>query len=149
MKHRSALFAVLGIAATAFIFYNSLKPSFESAQSSSVIVDFIVEKLSGFGFRLDYDTVTLLVRKAAHVAEFFLQGIFFSLAYFFGKHKFSSRIIYVLFLGLLTACTDELIQIFVYGRGSLVADIWIDFFGVLLAGLFYFLICALSGKRRI
>ena len=40
--------------------------------------------------------------------------------------------------GLLTALTDETIQLFVPGRSGQVTDIWIDFFGVmtgLLVGL--------------
>ena len=148
MKHKSALFAALGAAATCFIFRNSLQNAAESSASSGVIVNFVIREFARFGSRLDSGTVTVIVRKLAHIAEFFMQGFFISLAYFFGKSKFSQRIVYVLFFGLITACTDELIQNFVSGRGSLVTDIWIDFIGVLLAALCYFVISALSGKRR-
>lgn len=146
MKHKSALFAFLSILATGFIFYNSLKTSAESAASSSVIVDFIVNQFSRFNKNLDYATLTVLIRKLAHVAEFFIQSLFISLFYFFKKSKFSARAVHVMFFGLLTACTDELIQNFVYGRGSLVIDIWIDFAGVILAALFYLIISGLSRR---
>ena len=37
--------------------------------------------------------------------------------------------------GLLTALTDETIQLFVPGRSGQVTDIWIDFSGVMTAFL--------------
>lgn len=149
MKHKSILFATLAIISTFFIFHNSMQNAATSEMSSSIIVDFVMHELARFGSFPDYGTVTVIIRKTAHITEFFIQSFFISIAYFFGKSKFSQRVIYVLFFGLLTACCDELIQKFVNGRGSLVTDIWIDFSGVLLAALFYFIISALSGKRKL
>lgn len=149
MKHKSVIFAVLAIAATCFIFHNSLQNATVSGASSGVIVNFIMREFARFGSALDRGTVTVIIRKLAHITEFFIQGFFVSLAYFFGKSKFSQRLVYVLFFGLLTACCDELIQNFVSGRSCLVTDVWIDFIGVLLAALCYFILSALSGKRRL
>ena len=56
--------------------------------------------------------------------------------------------------GLLTALTDETIQLFSPGRSSQVLDVWLDFVGVLaglLVGLFLLALCrmcALLYKHR-
>lgn len=54
--------------------------------------------------------------------------------------------------GLLTALTDETIQLFSGGRSSQVTDIWIDFGGVVtgmvLALALLWLIGLLLGRRR-
>ncbi len=56
--------------------------------------------------------------------------------------------------GLLTALTDETIQLFSPGRSSQVLDVWLDFMGVLaglLVGLFLLALCrmcALLYKHR-
>ena len=149
MKKKSLIFAILALLATGFIFYNSMKTAAESSASSGTIVNMIIDWFSHINKHLDRDTITVLVRKTAHVVEFFMQGLFISLAYYFGKYSFSKRIVYLLFWGLLTACTDELIQNFFHGRAGLVYDIWIDFIGVLLAAVLYFIITALSGRKKL
>lgn len=147
MKKRSLFFAISALLATAFIFYNSMQPATESSASSSLFVDFVMERLSKLNINPDTDTLTFFVRKAAHITEFFLQGMLISLAYLFGNHKFSSRMVYIMFFGLLTACTDELLQHFVSGRADLVIDIWIDFSGGLIAVLLCFFISVLYEKK--
>lgn len=53
---------------------------------------------------------------------------------------------------MLTALTDETIQLFYDGRGSLVTDVWIDFSGVvmgMICGLLFLgLWHLLFGRRR-
>ncbi len=149
MKNKSIFFAVLGIIVTIFIVSNSLKTASESLAMSSPFVDFLFEKLSLIFKNITRHDVTTFVRKAAHMAEFFVQGLFVSLAYFFGKSTFRKSAINVAFLGLLTACTDELVQNFVSGRGSLVVDIWIDFIGVILAIAIFFVLCFFSKRKKL
>ena len=148
MRKKTTVFTFFAILATCYIFYNSLKIAPESSAESGVIVSFIINLFSMINRKLDLATVTLLVRKAAHIFEFFMQGFFISLAYYFGKYTFSRRIVNLLFFGLLTACTDEMMQIFVSGRAGMVVDIWIDFIGVLLAAFLYFIISA-AGRRKL
>ena len=149
MKNKSLLFSALAVLATAFIFYNSLQTAPESAQSSALIVDFIINCFNAINRHLDYNTITVLVRKLAHIIEYFIQGTFISLSYFYGKGRFAGRVINVMFFGLLTACIDEYIQGYVSGRGSMIIDVWIDFAGILLAVLFYLIISAVSGRRKL
>lgn len=129
MKKRNVLFVILYLLTTFFIFKNSAKSAQSSTVQSGFFVQFAMDRLS-FLFN-DVQTATHYVRKAAHFAEFFAQGAFLSAALFStGYHK---RFIYVLFSGLLTACTDEYIQLFFEGRGSMVSDIFIDFSGTCAA----------------
>ncbi len=79
-----------------------------------------------FGVHIDYDAMQKIVRKAAHIAEFLVQAMLVA-GSFSGKYR--KRIVYILFFGLLTACTDEYIQLFSDGRAGLIGDIFIDFSG--------------------
>ena len=113
---------------TTFIFWNSAQPAVESANSSGRIVGLLSILLGRIGIYADYDMMQVIVRKAAHIAEFCLHA-FLIAGGFSGKYK--NRIIYILFFGLLTACTDEYIQLFSDGRAGLIGDIFIDFCGTL------------------
>ena len=129
--NRKIIFRILVILVTAFIFNNSLKPAVASAEDRGVIVEIFGRILSMLGKTVDIDTLQNIVRKTAHFVEFAAQG---ALLYGCFEGKFGDRIIYVLFFGLLTACTDEFFQLFFEGRGSQVQDIFIDFSGT-VAGL--------------
>ena len=138
---RKRFFAVMALLMTAFIFYNSAKPAVESAKSSGIIVEKVLAVLAHFGVRMDFYVLDNLIRKMAHFAEFFVQSVFIANS-FSGRYR--NRIVYILFLGLLTACTDEYIQLFFEGRGGMVRDVFIDFGGT-AAGM---AICGIFRKRR-
>lgn len=139
------IFAFLFILITAFIWKNSAKDAVESTNQSSGFVSFFMS----LGICNDKDMATVIVRKLAHFTEFFLQGAFLSVCLF---EDFPKLLIYVLFSGLFTAATDEFIQLFYEGRGSLVSDIFIDFSGtvfcVIVFMLLWFLTKEFAKKRR-
>ena len=136
MKNKSVLFSFLAVLATAFIFYNSFQTAPESAKASGFFVDFIIRSFAAINKHLDVHTITVLVRKIAHIIEYFLQGTFISLAYFYGRGRFANKVVYVMFFGLLTANIDEYIQGYISGRGSMLIDVWIDFAGVFVMQAF-------------
>ena len=138
---RKHLFVILAIGMTAFIFWNSAQPAIESAQSSGRIVTIVANLLSKFGIDTDFAIMDRIVRKLAHISEFGVQAILIA-ASFSGRYK--KRVIYVLFFGLLTACTDEYIQLFSGGRAGLIGDVFIDFCGT-AAGT---LLCGIFRKKR-
>lgn len=74
-----------------------------------------------------------LVRKLAHFTEFLLLGV--ELLCFFVFHK-SRKDAFLLALthSLFTALMDETIQIF-SGRGPMIQDVWLDFFGATAGAL--------------
>ena len=74
-----------------------------------------------------------LLRKIGHFAEFFSLGIW--LTWFFGMVKGGKWRCFLLPLGagLLVACADETIQLFVPGRAGMITDVGIDMLGCTLA----------------
>ena len=131
MKKRK-YYIVASILVTAFIFRNSLQSAAVSTDESSGFVRALLFILSRIGISAEYGAVEVFVRKAAHVTEFFVQGLLISRC-FYGRYR--NRVVYILFFGLLTACTDEFIQLFVEERAGMVVDIMIDFSGTVLVAL--------------
>ena len=131
-------FIIATILATLFIFNNSLQSAAVSSESSGRLVAILQSILSWLGVAHSYDSMVVFVRKTAHVAEFTLHGILLANCF---EMQYKRRVIYILFFGLLTACTDEYIQLYSLGRAGLVPDIFIDFvgtiIGMLIAGISY------------
>ena len=148
MKKRNIVFLVFAILTTAFIFSNSLQVAEVSSGQSGTIVKAIVQAAKSIKMNLPEEMLVTFVRKCAHITEFFLLGLFWSGVFITNGAIFLNRLIYVLFIGLFTACCDEFIQFFVDGRGSLVSDVFIDFSGIVLAVLAGLLIEYSINRRR-
>ena len=136
------IFAFLVFLTTAFIFSNSLKNSEESRQDSDVITEVlenVAEKIAPEN-TVDWNFV---VRKSAHLTEFFILGIFMSLLFLQSKGKY--RVLYAFLCVSVIACTDEFIQRFT-GRGSCFTDVMIDISGASI-GIGLILLMNLLRKR--
>jgi len=123
-------FVIGAVLVTAFIFSNSLKDATASTVSSNRIVGFFDRILNFLDINISTGFLVLLVRKSAHITEFFAQSVMIANSF---KSKYSKRIVYILFFGLLTACTDEFLQMFSDGRSAEVVDVFIDFSGCVVA----------------
>ncbi len=81
-----------------------------------------------------------LVRKIAHFSEYGALGVELTLYASLYKDLKGQRIGNLICSGLIVAFLDETIQIF-SGRGTAIADVWIDLFGFttgfLIVGLIY------------
>ena len=93
-----------------------------------------------------------IVRKLAHFSEYTAIGMLLtSCAYSFDRFKPYRYLAYVFFAGLGTAFIDETIQLFSEGRAGMIADMWIDFSGVVLGTavmlLFYFVYQRIRRKK--
>ncbi len=109
-----------------FIFLNSAQTSDISDSMSNVFVDLLRKLFPEFT-----GNMVFIVRKSAHFTEFTLLAVCAGLMFITKNPKtFISRIIYILFIGLITACTDEFIQLFSDGRNAQIRDVFIDFGGV-------------------
>lgn len=108
----------------AFIWGNSLLPGDESGAISDN-----VGRILALIFGPWVEQATFLIRKLAHFSEFAILGFLLS---WNGKLRQVKSMSFPVLLGLLAAMTDETIQRFVPGRGSMVTDVWIDFSGVLV-----------------
>ena len=80
-----------------------------------------------------------LVRKNAHAFMYMVLAFLISNLFFVFNKQGKASIIYILFICLFYAVTDEFHQSFVPGRGSLVSDVLIDFGGALIGLAFYYL----------
>lgn len=133
MKRKVFLFA--GVVLLLFIWAQSFLPSSISSGESAWFTNTIVNPfLRLLGLAPLEDGV---VRKLAHVGEFFLFSLFAALWW-------NDRAWKSVYTGFTAAFLDESIQI-LSERGSLVSDIWVDLLGVLLGSLFG---CLLCGKLR-
>ena len=129
-------FALIGC--IVFIFSNSMQVATVSEGASGRVLDFMQKVLRKLGMPGAANHLTMhIIRKLAHFSEYVL------------KH-----VSWPILGGLLTALTDETIQLFVPGRSSQVTDVWIDFSGV-MTGLIVGLIllglirmCILLYKHR-
>lgn len=117
-----------------FIFWQSSKTGTDSGQLSDGIVSFLQRVLP-----ISHDVLSVLVRKAAHVSEYFV----FSALLCVLAHQYRLLLrtfdLSVLFIGTAWAVCDEWIQTFVPGRAGCVQDVLIDMAGVLAA----FFLCRL------
>lgn len=127
-KNKKAILPSALIAAvTAFIFSNSLKNGRESKEDSDIFLD-LLRPILNWIFGDDPELLNYIVRKAAHMVEFFVLALLICWLSHAVQKKFHG---YGLLYPLGVAIIDEFIQSFT-GRTSQVLDILIDFAGALI-----------------
>lgn len=88
------------------------------------------------------------IRKLAHFTAFFFMGVSSSNAMLTYKLCKKIKFSVPLIIGLLYATFDEMHQSLVPGRGPMVLDVLLDFFGCLCGTVFMFLIVYLFERRK-
>jgi VanZ family protein len=127
------------------IFLFSNQHAEASNKNNFVIADALIKGKINFFKYIDYDFLNFLIRKAAHITEYF---ILFMLLYFAFKNTFYKNIkIKASSTTILYACTDEFHQIFIPGREGKIRDVFIDSIGVFV-GLFLIYIFKSIRKSR-
>lgn len=92
----------------------------------------------------------LILRKNAHAFEYLVLAMLVASALFSFNLKGKSSVIYVMFICLFYAITDEFHQMFVPGRTSLVSDVLIDFLGSIIGmGAFYLFYYKIKGNFKV
>ena len=141
------IFTLALIGCIAFIFSNSMQIGVVSEGASGRVLRLVQRVLTRLGMPGLASHITMhFIRKLAHFCEYALEGFLLMLC----LRVYTRPILG----GLLTALTDETIQLFSPGRSSQVLDVWLDFMGVLaglLVGLFLLALCrmcALLYKHR-
>ena len=125
MKKNVLYYTVLALWIGFIIGQSCLPPGESKAQSDFVTKIFYALGLTG-------ENLNVIVRKLAHLFEFFVLGGI--LVTYFPVMKRKVLMIYPAFFALLVAVTDEFVQLFT-GRGSLVQDVVLDFAGAVTAVL--------------
>ena len=120
-----------------FILSRSYQPAAVSSRESGWVLE-LVRRLLPFA-------TMRLVRKAAHVTEFFILGALFFFTWTVLKKP---GVLVPCTAGLLIAICDELSQLFSQGRSCEFPDILLDFSGVLAAVLGLFLLFRVLRKRK-
>ena len=145
------IFTAALLACILFIFRNSMQTGEVSSARSQAVTAMVNGFLGKFGLGPLSEHI---IRKLAHFSEFMLEGFLLMLCLrVYTKHVLK-HVSWPILGGLLTALTDETIQLFVPGRSGQVTDVWIDFSGV-MTGLIVGLIllglirmCILLYKHR-
>lgn len=119
----------------------------ESGQQSGMLYALVEPFLSGLG--IDADLGHTLLRKLAHMTEYAVLGIFWSLQQRTSTCKVPIQSLAVRWqICVLTALIDESIQLFVPGRSGEIRDVWIDSAGAALGLLVVLLIGNCIQKAR-
>lgn len=109
----------------AFIWGNSMQSAAVSSEISGGLLSRLTVFLAVFG-----DLAEFILRKLAHFSEFASLGFLLSAAARLAGERGIHRYTAPLLPGILAACVDETIQLFVEGRDSSLRDVWIDTAGV-------------------
>lgn len=124
----------------AYIFHNSL----EGAEVSGDRSFQLTQAVNGWFFdRFHMLLMEQFIRKLAHFLEYTLEGALVVSVMWAYEREPCQYAPHAALLGVLTALTDETLQIFSEGRAALVEDIWIDFGGFLsgfLVGVLWLLV---------
>ncbi len=139
-----------------FIFSNSMKTASVSSSASGMVLAFLQKVLRRLGHPgLAARLTEHMVRKAAHFCEYMMEGFFLLLVTRMlagRRRRLLPYLSWPALFGVLTALTDETIQLFIDGRGSLYTVDWIAFSGVVMGKkarlLFLGLWHLLFGRRR-
>lgn len=130
-KSRLGLCVVLVCLNIAFIWGNSLMTA-QMSRGFSMWVKGLLSWILPAGEADGRDEGHHLLRKLAHFTEFTSLGFLLSwLTRMLRERKWEWTLLPLL-TGILVACTDEIIQIFVPGRGPGIKDVGIDTLGVIL-----------------
>ena len=127
---KMVIFGVLMLFCVSFIFSNSLKNSEQSHKDSNVIVEFVEDVVKQMVPNNHWDW-NYIVRKSAHIFEFFVLGVCTMLFFSQVHTKTNLNVLFAFVCVIVIASTDEFIQRFT-GRTSSVKDVMIDLFGASL-----------------
>ena len=149
------IFTLALIGCIAFIFSNSMQIGVVSEGASGRVLRLVQRVLTRLGMPGLASHITMhFIRQLAPFCEYALEGFLLMLCLRVYTRHFVRHMSWPILGGLLTALTDETIQLFSPGRSSQVLDVWLDFVGVLaglLVGLFLLALCrmcALLYKHR-
>ena len=126
----------------AFIFYFSSLNSTSSSGQSNFIVNFILRYVN-----LNADILSLFIRKSAHIFEYFILYLLFS--NYLMEYKIKNYTIVCILFSIIYSFTDEIHQLFVFGRAGMPQDILIDLIGIMLGFFIYHLYLKIIYKYKV
>lgn len=142
-RNRLKIYILLILLNVGFIWGNSMQPASVSSMFSGGLLRYLKVLVVVFG-----DWAEFVLRKLAHFSEFACLGFLLTRAVMLAGERGIHRVSGPLLLGLLAACVDETIQMFVEGRDSSLRDVWVDTAGVCTGILLMLLLISLVGRIR-
>lgn len=107
------------------IFMLSNQNGISSTSSSNIIVNFLYDI-----FKIDKDILIFIVRKSAHIFEYF---VLYLLTYnCFKNYNIKNIIIISITFCILCSSLDEVHQLFISGRTGKLTDVLVDSIGIIL-----------------
>jgi len=137
-----------------FIFYMSSTNGEISHQQSTEVVNLIKNTETKLQTKGENETINkntineqqvnennldYVIRKNAHAFMYMILAFLLSGLFFIFNKRGKDAVVYILFICLFYAVTDEFHQSFVLGRTSLVSDVLVDFGGTLIGLTFFYL----------
>lgn len=116
----------------------TLQPAETSSQLSGGIVSYLYSFVELLGISLSMEQFHFIVRKTAHVSEYFILGLLVFVALKPHTMTFQRKMLIVFLFGIAFASVDEFIQTFVPKRVGAISDVLIDSVGVVLSLLVVF-----------
>ena len=133
------IFALIGC--IVFIFSNSMQIADVSSLASGRVLALLRRVFTRLGMPgIARHLTDHIVRKLAHFCEYMLEGFLLTLCLRVYTRRLLGHVSWPVLGGLLTALTDETIQLFSEGRSGQITDVWLDFSGV-LTGILVGLVC--------
>jgi len=130
------------------IFSFSSQEAEQSNNLSINVTEVVVETVQKFVPNKEFDVKTInhYIRKNAHFLVYMVLGLLLMNAISAHGYSLKTNTIIVIFLGVLTASSDEFYQSFIPGRGPGIKDVMIDTCGLLLGILLFLLMKRLLNK---
>lgn len=131
---KQSILLVVFILSLVFVWGQSCVSKSDSETTSDAFVDIIkpLEEIKpNEVYTSEYVYYNHLIRKGAHVFEFFIIGVELALIVIMFSRKKNTAIVLFwnsLMAGMMIGLIDETIQIFA-NRGTLVSDVWFDVLG--------------------
>ena len=152
MKMKARSFVVLSLLLLVFIWGHSMIPAYGSGRESGYVLELLMKIIDRL--YLPFNITDHMLRKFAHAAEHaaagMLLGFYIYPKAFSAEDKLYKRVCLAIppSAGFCIGFIDETIQLFT-GRGALISDVWIDFFGVLCGTAFsYIIVCLIFRKKK-
>jgi len=139
---RKFLWLTLLVLWIGFIWFNSSLSADVSGGASMYLTRAIKTFMDSLPVDYEFNVRSLkelehVVRKLAHLGEFFVLGLVVCGALAAWRLKTKLGFGFVWWLGTAVAVTDEYIQLYVPGRSAQITDVMLDFAGVFIGWLLY------------
>ncbi|MGI6664080.1 MAG: VanZ family protein [Christensenellaceae bacterium] len=108
----------------------SVQPGEASTDTSNGVLAFLTNILQWMGIATNFSAV--FIRKMGHFAEYFILGMLLFQVMQGKERSWGREVFFLLLLGIVIAGIDESIQYFVPGRSAQIADVLLDFCGVVM-----------------